>query len=83
MTELEQRDRELRDAARSGGWPQTDRVIGHLQCALQHAEGLVADVCKADDWLAPADRMSDELKDMAGVILGIRATIKRLERTRR
>ena len=83
MTELEERDRELRDAARSGGWPQNDRVIGHLQRALQHADALVTELSDADGWLPTADGMADELKDAAGVILGIRATIKRLERTRR
>ena len=80
MTELEDRNRELRDAARSGGWPQTDRVIFHLQHALPHAEALVVELCHADGWLPIGDGMADELKDAAGVILGIRATIKRLER---
>ena len=83
MTELEDRDRELRDAARDCGWPQFDRVIGHLQHALQHADALVTELSNADGWLPIGDGMADELKDAAGVILGIRATIKRLERTRR
>ena len=83
MTELEDRDRELRDAARSGGWPQTGRAIAHLQCALQHAEQLVVELSNAEGWLPTADGMADELKDAAGVVLGIRTTIKRLERMRR
>ena len=79
-SETEAREEMDRDDGRSGGWPETDIAIGHLQCALQEIEAVARELVAAHRRLPIGDGMDDEIKGLADLASDITGKMERLRR---